>query len=76
MKDIGAVDLGRELRTGAATANGAEGVLGTVFMLMGENSRTGAKAVAARISPVTRSLPGGVREIALYYSKVSVEKTV
>lgn len=76
MKDIGAVDLGRELRTGAATANGEEVVLGTVFMLMGENSRTVAKAVAARMADVNRTLPAGVRAIAVYDRTVLVEKAV
>ena len=40
IKDVADVFLGKELRNGAATKNGAEVVLGTVFMLIGENSRT------------------------------------
>ncbi len=39
IKDVGEVNFGKELRTGAATKDGHETVLGTVFMLMGENSR-------------------------------------
>jgi cobalt-zinc-cadmium resistance protein CzcA len=39
IRDLADVELGRELRTGAATDNGREVVLGTVFMLIGENSR-------------------------------------
>lgn len=76
MKDVGQVDIGRELRTGAATANGEEVVLGTVFMLMGENSRTVARAVSAKMDDVNRSLPPGVRAVPVYDRTVLVEKAV
>ncbi len=76
MKDIGQVDLGRELRTGAATSNGEEVVLGTVFMLMGENSRSVAKAVAEKMVDVNRTLPAGVKAIPVYDRTVLVEKAV
>lgn len=76
MKDVGQVDIGRELRTGAATANGEEVVLGTVFMLMGENSRTVAKAVSTKMEDVNRSLPPGVRAVPVYDRTVLVEKAV
>ncbi|MFM0291966.1 MULTISPECIES: efflux RND transporter permease subunit [Paraburkholderia] len=76
IKDVGQVDIGRELRTGAATSNGEEVVLGTVFMLMGENSRTVSKAVASRMDDVNRTLPAGVRAIPVYDRTVLVEKAV
>ncbi|KVE32693.1 efflux RND transporter permease subunit [Burkholderia sp. TSV86] len=76
MQDIGRVEIGRELRTGAATENGREVVLGTVFMLIGENSRTVAKAVSKRMEDVNRSLPPGVRAIAVYDRTVLVDKAV
>ncbi|SAK93071.1 cation transporter [Caballeronia arationis] len=76
MKDVGQVDIGRELRTGAATANGEEVVLGTVFMLMGENSRTVAKAVSVKMEEVNRTLPEGVRAVPVYDRTVLVEKAV
>ncbi|WP_423369217.1 efflux RND transporter permease subunit [Burkholderia sp. LMG 32019] len=76
MKDVGLVDIGRELRTGAATSDGEEVVLGTVFMLMGENSRTVAKAVAAKMEDVNRTLPSGVKAIPVYDRTVLVEKAV
>lgn len=76
MKDVGQVDMGRELRTGAATANGEEVVLGTVFMLMGENSRTVAKAVSVKMDDVNRTLPSGVRAVPVYDRTVLVEKAV
>ncbi|RQR37635.1 CusA/CzcA family heavy metal efflux RND transporter [Burkholderia sp. Bp9143] len=76
MKEVGQVDIGRELRTGAATSNGEEVVLGTVFMLMGENSRSVAKAVAAKMEDVNRTLPAGVKAIPVYDRTVLVEKAV
>ncbi|ASW01574.1 efflux RND transporter permease subunit [Paraburkholderia aromaticivorans] len=76
IKDVGQVDIGRELRTGAATSNGEEVVLGTVFMLMGENSRAVSKAVAARMDDVNRTLPPGVRAIPVYDRTVLVDKAV
>ncbi|AKM02217.1 efflux RND transporter permease subunit [Burkholderia pyrrocinia] len=76
IKDVGLVDIGRELRTGAATSDGEEVVLGTVFMLMGENSRTVAKAVAAKMEDVNRTLPAGVKAIPVYDRTVLVEKAV
>ncbi|WP_423761255.1 efflux RND transporter permease subunit [Burkholderia sp. NLJ2] len=76
IKDVGLVDIGRELRTGAATSDGEEVVLGTVFMLMGENSRTVAKAVAAKMEDVNRTLPSGVKAIPVYDRTVLVEKAV
>ena len=54
-----AVGEGTELRTGAATQNGQEVVLGTVFMLIGENSRAVARAAAARVAEIQKSLPSG-----------------
>ena len=56
MADVG---LGQELRTGAATENGEEVVLGTVFMLMGENSRTVSTRVAERMREINKTLPKG-----------------
>ena len=57
MADVAAVTIGHELRTGAATQNGSEVVLGTVFMLVGENSRVVARATAERLAAIGPSLP-------------------
>ena len=46
--------MGKELRTGAATENGEEVVLGTAFMLIGENSRTVSQRVAAKLEEINR----------------------
>ncbi|WP_213303308.1 efflux RND transporter permease subunit [Paraburkholderia sacchari] len=76
MKDVGQVAVGRELRSGAATENGKEVVLGTLFMLMGENSRSVAKAVSLKMDEVNRSLPPGVKAVPVYDRTVLVEKAV
>jgi cobalt-zinc-cadmium resistance protein CzcA len=70
------VALGNELRTGAATEDGREVVLGTVFMLMGENSRVVAQRVAARMEEVNRTLPAGVVARTVYDRTKLVDATV
>lgn len=60
IRDVAEVDLGKQLRTGAATENGEEVVLGTTFMLLGENSRTVSRRVDAKMEEVNKSLPDGV----------------
>jgi len=74
--DVASVGEGRELRTGAATQNGAEVVLGTVLMLFGENSRTVAQAAAQRLEATNASLPDGVRAVAVYDRTALVDRTI
>ncbi|AMO99739.1 cobalt-zinc-cadmium resistance protein CzcA [Collimonas arenae] len=76
IRDIGEVDIGRELRTGAATENGREVVLGTVFMLIGENSRAVSQAVDRKMVEINRSLPAGVEAITVYDRTVLVDKAI
>ncbi|WP_027670910.1 efflux RND transporter permease subunit [Rheinheimera baltica] len=76
LHDVADVYLGKELRTGAASLNGEETVLGTVFMLMGENSRTVSQAVAEKLHEVNRSLPEGVTAQGLYNRTTLVDKTI
>lgn len=76
VKDLAEVRFGKELRTGAATRNGEETVLGTAFMLLGENSRTVSEAVAQRLKEINPSLPLGVYAEALYDRTTLVEKTI
>ena len=59
--DVAGVLIGRELRTGSASENGDEVVVGTAVMLLGANSRTVAAAVDAKMADVNHSLPPGVR---------------
>ncbi|WP_377701323.1 efflux RND transporter permease subunit [Pseudoduganella sp. UC29_71] len=76
VRDIGEVLEGRELRTGAATENGREVVLGTVFMLIGQNSRTVSRAVDARMEQINRSLPEGVHAVTVYDRTTLVDKAI
>ena len=76
ISDVADVILGKELRTGAATENGEEVVLGTVFMLMGENSRTVSQRVAAKLEEVNRSLPPGIQAKTVYDRTTLVERTI
>ncbi|MDI4635246.1 CusA/CzcA family heavy metal efflux RND transporter [Pelomonas sp. V22] len=76
VRDIGDVELGRELRTGAATENGKEVVLGTVFMLMGENSRSVSRAVDKQMESINKTLPAGVKAITVYDRTTLVDKAV
>lgn len=74
--DVSNVIMGEELRTGAATENGHEVVLGTVFMLAGENSRVVARAAAARLEQAAKALPVGVRAVPIYDRTELVERAI
>ena len=76
VRDVAQVGEGPELRTGAATMDGKEVVLGTTFMLIGANSRDVAQAVAARLADANRSLPAGVRAEAMYDRTSLVDRTI
>ena len=74
--DVATVRIGGELRTGAASENGREAVVGTALMLLGENSRTVSSAVATKLGEVMKTLPPGVSlEIAYNRSKL-VDATI
>ena len=74
--DVASVGLGAELRSGAATQDGREVVMSTVFMLIGENSRAVAAAVAARLEEVQRSLPPGIVATPVYDRTELVDATL
>ena len=76
IRDVAEVGIGKELRTGAATENGREVVLGTVFMLIGENSRTVSQAVAQRLEEINRTLPEGVVAQTVYDRTILVDKAI
>jgi len=74
--DVAEVLEGSELRTGAATKDGKEVVLGTVFMLIGENSREVAQRSAAKLKEIDKTLPEGVRVHAVYDRTELVDRTI
>lgn len=74
--DVARVELGKELRTGAAMWNGEEVVLGTVLMLLGENSRTVAHRVAGQVETIRKDLPPGYTLKVLYDRSTLVDSTL
>lgn len=74
--DLGDVQLGTDLRRGAATLNGDETVLGTVLMLVGENSRVISERVRDKIKEIEKTLPKGVHIHTLYDRSVLVDATL
>ena len=76
IKNVADVLIGKELRNGAATQNGEEVVLGTVHMLIGENSRTVSEAAAKKIAEINRSLPTNVVATTVYNRTTLVDKTI
>lgn len=76
LRDVATIESGSELRTGAATSNGRAVVLGTAFLLMGENSRTVSQAVDKRMQEIRKTLPAGIRVESVYDRTVLVDKAI
>src|SRR5690606_28919083 len=58
------------------TQNGREVVMSTVFMLIGENSRTVSHAVAGKLREIQPSLPSGITATAVYDRTELVDQTI
>ncbi|MFP5336970.1 MAG: efflux RND transporter permease subunit [Gammaproteobacteria bacterium] len=76
VRDVAQVSLGQELRSGAATQNGREVVMSTVFMLLGANSRSVAQAVTNQFEIIKPSLPKGIVVTVAYNRMTLVDKTL
>ncbi|MBL8265200.1 efflux RND transporter permease subunit, partial [Steroidobacter sp.] len=76
IRDVADVAYGKQLRTGAATRDGEETVLGTAVMLIAENSRTVSKAVSEKLAEINKTLPEGITADPVYDRTVLVEKTI
>ncbi len=76
VRDVAEVQAGQQLRSGAATDNGKEVVLGTVLMLVGQNSRAVAQAVDRKMAEIRRSLPEGVQVITVYDRTKLVDRAI
>lgn len=76
VKDVADVGTGVKFRTGAATLNGHEAVIGTTMMLAGENSREVAERVKARVAEIQDKLPEGVEIIPQYDRSILVNQTI
>ncbi|MCC6789462.1 MAG: CusA/CzcA family heavy metal efflux RND transporter [Hyphomonadaceae bacterium] len=76
IRDVANVTLGGDLRTGAATSNGHEVVVGTVLMRTGGNSRTVAAEAAERLNEIAGSLPPGIVATIVYDRSSLVNATI
>lgn len=76
VKDVAEVLIGNESRDGAATENGQEVVLGTVYMLTGENSRTVSAAVEAQLQKINQTLPAGIVAKTVYDRTTLIDKAI
>jgi len=76
IKDVAGVGIGREVRTGSASEDGKEVVVGTALMLIGGNSRTVSAAVDAKMQEIRRSLPPGVEAQTVLNRTLLVDATV
>jgi len=76
VQDVADISIGKELRTGAATQDGIETVLGTAMMLIGENSRTVAQDVADKLVEIQASLPAGIIAEPVYDRTSLVDKAI
>jgi cobalt-zinc-cadmium resistance protein CzcA len=76
IRDIADVKLGSPLRSGAATKDGEETILGTAMMLMGENSQEIAKKVATKLQEINKTLPEGVIAKPVYDRTNLVNKAI
>ncbi|PTY04210.1 CusA/CzcA family heavy metal efflux RND transporter [Opitutaceae bacterium EW11] len=74
--DLAEVVIGSTLRTGSATYNGREAVLGAALMLSGENSRIVAKRVAEKLEEIRPKLPPGVELTTVYDRTDLVDRTI
>lgn len=76
IRDVATVGLGRELRTGSASENGHEVVVGTAMMLKGENSRIVSRAVDEKLTEINKSLPEGVKAKTVLNRTKLVDATI
>ncbi|HKS20029.1 MAG TPA: CusA/CzcA family heavy metal efflux RND transporter [Bradyrhizobium sp.] len=76
VRDVAQLAIGGEIRTGSASENGQEAVVGTALMLIGSNSRTVAAAVNARLDQVRRTLPPGIEIKTVLNRTELVDSTV
>ncbi len=76
IKDIASVGFDKQIRTGAATVNGEESIIGTAFMLLGENSRSVSVGVKEKLDSISKDLPSWVKLDVLYNRSDMVDATL
>ncbi|WP_428941036.1 efflux RND transporter permease subunit [Fontivita pretiosa] len=76
VRDVAVVGVGPDLRTGSASENGQEVVVGTALMLIGENSRTVSKRVDEKLAEINKSLPPDIRAKTVLNRTALVNDTI
>jgi len=76
VKDLADVSYGSRIRTGAATVDGQETVIGAAMMLTGENSREVAERVKARLAEIQEKVPENVQVQTQYDRSILINKTI
>jgi cobalt-zinc-cadmium resistance protein CzcA len=76
VSDVASVAVGGELRTGSASENGHEVVVGTALMLIGGNSRTIAAAVDTKLKEIRSTLPAGIEARTVLSRTELVDATI
>ena len=76
VRDVASVGIGKEMRTGSASENGHEVVVGTALMLLGANSRTVSEGVAEKVKEISNSLPSDVRIRPVLVRTDLVDRTI
>ncbi len=76
IRDVAEVGMGKEMRTGSATSNGEEVVIGTAMMLIGANSRTVSLAVDQRLQEVNLTLPADITAKTILNRTKLVDATI
>lgn len=76
VEDIATVAIGKEMRTGSATSNGDEAVIGTAMMLIGANSRTVSQAVNDKLAEISKTLPPDIKAVTLLNRTKLVDATI
>ena len=76
ISDLASIELGREMRTGAALIDGKEAVVGTALMLLGGNSREISQAIGVKVGEIRQSLPDWVKLDTIYDRSELVDRTL
>jgi len=76
VKDVGQVVIGGAVRTGSGSRMGAEAVISTVLMLVGDNSRIVATTVGEKLTQINKALPPDVFAESVYNRSKLVNATI
>lgn len=76
LRQVASIVIGRELRTGSASENGREVVVGTALMRLGENSRTVAAGVDDKLKEIRLSLPPAIKARTVLNRESLVDATI